>query len=125
MSAQQSIKRPWLWIVAGAVLLFLLVVVARICLYSLHIGSYNTHPITGLLLVPIVALFAMLAGGLIRFVVSRWFQLSPTLVGSVVLGVWLALPTVAYLSRFWWIAMIVLAVFLPRMLGVSRDRASH
>lgn len=108
---------------SGAVAVYLVVVLARIQLYSMHIGHYNTHPTTGLVLTPIVAGCAYALGLLGIVLVQKFVTLKPTLLGVFCYGAWCALPVGQFLPepvRPNWV--LLMAVTLPPVLFLLRGK---
>jgi len=115
-------KHPLLAASFGPAVCFLVVVGCRIVLFNAELGSYNTHPVTGLLLVPVVMVVACAASFLVRMALGRLFDLNQTFLGGVGFGVWLTTPIAAYLTDYWWAITVFSSIFLPYALGIGPRR---
>lgn len=109
--------------VFSALAVFLGIIAFRAFLFSQHVGDFNTHPIAGLLIAPVVVAVATCYGGLIVYALSFFLRISPTIVGAAAFGCWCMLPFVLLelgVERGLWLTIPLTSPLLPLVLGARR-----
>ena len=109
--------------VFSALAVFLGIIAFRVFLFSQHVGNFNTHPIAGLLIAPVVVAVATCFGGLIVYALSFFLRIAPSIVGAAAFGCWCMLPFVLLeLAVDWdlWLTIPLTAPLVPLVLGARR-----
>lgn len=101
---------------AGSATTYLVVVAIRIYLFNHHVGAYGMHPVFTLLALPLIVALSSCLGGLIVRLLSLFFELRPSSIGTFVFGLWCTLPAGVTIDSSLWSVFFATSVCVPFIL---------